>query len=151
MCILNISFLDIFDASRGPSASILFPELKTSLSTPGPPPRDSYWRTFFFPQVTPAPATHSLWALSLSWFVHRMALPAAPSSLLDSSSKTQLSSRGSPHTQTRPRTLRGPCLPRSGSQHPSPEAFLLGFISVFPPKMFSPKPCRAGSGNLLFI
>ena len=147
MCILDISFLDIFDASRGPSASILFPELKTSLSTPGPPPRDRYWRTFFFPQVTPAPATHSLCGLchypglSIGW----------PSPLLPPYSWTQLSSRGSPHMQTKPRTLRGPCLPRSGSQHPTPEAFFLGFFLVFPPKMFSLKPCRAGSGNFLFI
>ena len=36
--VLGISFLDIFDASRGPFASILSPELKTPLSTPGPHP-----------------------------------------------------------------------------------------------------------------
>lgn len=87
-------FSGYFDASRGSPTGILCPEFKTPLRTHSPPGSSQGSRTgtlvsgplclgglSLSPPRHTCPATHSLWALPLSCFVHRMTLPPAPSSL----------------------------------------------------------------------
>lgn len=78
--------------------------------------------------VTPAPVPHSaIRTLSPSCFVHRRPLLWLRSCYLDSSSKTLLSFRGS-HTWDKAQnpSLRGPCFPVSGPQHPRSVALFAG-------------------------